>query len=82
MISILTTYWLYIVVGGVGLALLGIYCLCRAAGRDARRAEALMVQRLRAEDHAANLEAKGREEDAYARGYGSDTQYRHSLWRS
>jgi|LSQX01.1.fsa_nt_gb hypothetical protein len=81
MFDILAPYLLWLAVVGVVLALLSIYCLCRVAGRDQRRAEALLAEQLAAEQHAANMERKGREEDAYSRGYGSHAEYRASLWR-
>ena len=67
--------------GVVVLALLSIYCLCCVAARDQRRAEALTAERLAAEQLAVNVQRKGREEDAYSRGYGSHAEYRASLWR-
>ncbi len=81
MFDAIALHWPQLLVGAVALALVSIYCLCRAAGRDQRRAEALMAERLAAEQHAANMEYKGREEDAYSRGYGSHAEYRASLWR-
>jgi len=84
MFDILAPYLLWLAVVGVVLALLSIYCLCRVAGRDQRRAEALMAERLiveQVEHHAANMERKGREEDAYSRGHSSYAEYRQSLWR-
>lgn len=84
MIETLAPYLPWLAVVGVVLALVSIYCLCRVAGRDQRRAEALMAERLiveQVEHHAANMERKGREEDAYSRGYGSHAEYRASLWR-
>lgn len=81
MFDILAPYLLWLAVVGVVLALLSIYCLCRVAGRDQRRAEALLAEQLAAEQHAANMERKGREEDAYSRGHSSYAEYRQSLWR-
>lgn len=81
MIETLAPYLPWLAVAAVALALVSIYCLCCIAGRDQRRAEALLAERLAAEQHAANMERKGREEDAYSRGYGSHAEYRASLWR-
>jgi len=44
MFDILAPYLLWLAVVGVVLALLSIYCLCRVAGRDQRRAEALRLE--------------------------------------
>ena len=56
MFDILAPYLLWLAVVGVVLALLSIYCLCRVAGRDQRRAAALLAEQLAAEQHAAYME--------------------------
>ncbi len=60
-------------------------CLSEMVGELASLVQAqVAAQREQAEHHAANMERKGREEDAYSRGYGSHAEYQRSLrgWRT